>query len=148
MADGLATPVWFGQGLFGWWHYPSNQRARGGVVLCPPLGTERISAHDAFRLLAESLVAEDMAVLRFDYLGTGDSVGTLDTPGGVEAWLENVESAIEFLRRAGVRHTGVVGMRMGRPWQLSRRDMLLLSMRWCSGIPVRRGSHSFDSSVL
>ena len=117
MADETSAPVWFGAGhepdLFGWLHYPATERARGGVVLCPPLGVERISAHDTYRLLAETLVERGLATLRFDYLGTGDSAGTLETVGGVEIWLDNIRGAVEFIRAAGMRHIAVVGMRMG-----------------------------------
>jgi pimeloyl-ACP methyl ester carboxylesterase len=111
-----ATPFWFGpkeRPLFGWLHLPIDQVARGGVVLCPPLGIEAICVYFSYRALAERLAGLGLAVLRFDYDGTGDSSGSETDPGRVEAWLGSVTAAVDRLADTGVGAIGLAGIRMG-----------------------------------
>jgi len=111
-----AQPVWFGptdRPLFGWFHTPDDGRARGGVVLCPPIGDEERRVYFTFRKLAESLAAAGFAVVRFSYDGTGDSAGTLDDPERIAAWTASIVSAIELVREAGADHVTAIGMRFG-----------------------------------
>jgi pimeloyl-ACP methyl ester carboxylesterase len=111
-----ATPLWFGpteRPLFGWLHIPPSGEARAGVVLCPPLGIEAICVYFSYRALAQRLTAAGLAVVRFDYDGTGDSFGQEADPGRVNAWLSSVEAAVNVLDQAGVSSIGMVGMRMG-----------------------------------
>jgi alpha-beta hydrolase superfamily lysophospholipase len=113
---GTAHPMWFGpddRPLFGWLHLPEGRRARGGVVLCLPLGDEERRAYAAFRKLAESLAAAGLAVLRFSYDGTGDSAGTLEDPDRVKAWVASISEAIAVVRGLGVGRVAAVGMRLG-----------------------------------
>ena len=60
--------------LFGVYHPPASA-ATNSVLLCPPLGQDQIRSHRLYRQLANALVAEGIAVLRFDYYGSGDSAG-------------------------------------------------------------------------
>lgn len=111
-----AWPTWFGpddRPLFGWVHVPDDGRARAGVVLCPPLGTEGVCARWTLRMLAEQLAARGMMALRFDYDGTGDSAGAGEDPDRVPAWLASVSSAVAAVRGAGAARVVVVGMRVG-----------------------------------
>ncbi len=111
-----AAPIWFGPSerpLFGWFHAPADPRARGGVVLCPPLSRDYLQAHYALRRVAVGLEHAGIAVVRFDYDGTGDSFGATDDPARVEAWLASVAAAMEVLRRSGVARVGLAGMRIG-----------------------------------
>ena len=108
--------MWFGpeqRPLFGWVSRPADDQARGGVVLCPPMGEEGRAAHRTFRRLAEDLAAAGFVALRFDYDGTGDSAGLLDDPARVEHWLASVEAARQYLVHLGVPSTAAVGMRLG-----------------------------------
>jgi alpha/beta superfamily hydrolase len=111
-----ATPTWFGTSespLLGWLHLPADRRARAGVVICPPLGKEQISAYPTLRVLADRLADQGFAALRFDYEGTGDSAGDLSGASRVEGWLRNVVAATSLLRQAGVEDVALVGLRMG-----------------------------------
>jgi alpha-beta hydrolase superfamily lysophospholipase len=111
-----ARALWFGPGerpLFGWVHAPDDGRVRGAVVLCPPLGLEGVCSYRAFRRMAEEMAAAGIAVVRFDYDGTGDSAGSQDEPGRIEAWSASVRSAIDLIRNAGAAKVVVVGMRVG-----------------------------------
>lgn len=115
-AQAEATPFWFGPGdreLFGWLHLPADRVVRGGVVLCQPLGIEAICVYFSYRLLAERLAQRGLAVLRFDYDGTGDSSGLEDDPDRLDAWLESVSTATDALTALGVDKVGLVGVRIG-----------------------------------
>jgi alpha-beta hydrolase superfamily lysophospholipase len=111
-----STPIWFGpaeRARFGWLHAPADGRAAGGVVLCPPLGYEYACAHRTFRAVAEHLAERGLAALRFDYDGTGDSVGGDDDPDRMAAWSASIDDAVAALRDGGVGRVAVVGMRLG-----------------------------------
>src|SRR5271166_2215282 len=108
----VAHPVWLGQPrqpAFGWWHSPADQRARGGVLLCPPLGLDYMQSHRALRLLAEELAGEGFCVVRFDYDGMGDSAGGRSA-ARVAAWTATARSALALLRRHGPTDVSLVGM--------------------------------------
>ncbi|HTZ09550.1 MAG TPA: alpha/beta hydrolase [Acidimicrobiales bacterium] len=111
-----ATPVWFGpdrRPLFGILHVPDSGTARAGVVLCSPFGREDLYVYSTYRALAERLEELGLAVLRFDYDGTGDSAGTRHDPGRVAAWRESTRRALDLMRGAGPTVVAAVGMRMG-----------------------------------
>lgn len=110
------TQVWFGPAerrLYGWLSMPREQQARGGVLLCPPMGEEARAVHRTFRRLAESLADAGLVALRFDYDGTGDSAGRQNDPDRVGSWLASVEAARAHLSDLGVVEVSAVGMRLG-----------------------------------
>ncbi len=116
MEDTVHTQVWFGpptRPLYGWVSMPSSGLARGGAILCPPMGEEGRSAHRTFRRLAESLAAQGVVALRFDYDGTGDSAGLQDDPDRVSSWLASIEEARQFVADLGAPDVSAVGMRLG-----------------------------------
>ena len=109
-------PKWFGPAdspLFGTVHVPSGGRARGGVVLCPPLGKEQVDSYRGMTLLAQKLCAQGLLVLRFDYRGTGDSWGDQDRPDAVAHWQRSIVEAVAYVRGCGVNDVGLVGLRVG-----------------------------------
>jgi len=110
------TALWFGpedRARFAWLTVPAGGRARGAVVLCPPLGLEGTCTHRTYLDLQDDLTKRGFCVLRIDYDGTGDSVGGEGNPGRVDAWIASVREAVDLVRGAGARQVGVVGMRMG-----------------------------------
>jgi alpha-beta hydrolase superfamily lysophospholipase len=110
------TQVWFGseeRPLYGWVSTPAHGLARGGAILCPPMGEEGRAAHRTFRRLAETLAERGIVALRFDYDGTGDSAGLQDDPNRVRAWLGSVAAARQYLLDLGVTDVSAVGMRLG-----------------------------------
>ncbi len=82
-------------------------------MLCAPLGIEALCAYFTFRVLADRLARRGLAVLRFDYDGTGDSSGDQDDPHRVPAWLGSVTAAVDLMSGLGLDSLGLVGMRMG-----------------------------------
>lgn len=95
--------------------YPASDPAdeRPAIVLAQAFGQEAIRAQRLMRVLAERLVRKGHSVLRFDYYGTGDSMGD-DLDGDLEGWSADLLTADEELRlRSGDRRTVWIGMRLG-----------------------------------
>ncbi len=103
-----------GDELYGALHTPSGgPPPAAAVVICNPVGHEYIRSHRALRLLAARLAGEGLAVLRFDWWGTGDSAGELEE-AALDRWRDDLERAIrEARRRARVRAVHLVGVRLG-----------------------------------
>ena len=88
------TPIEFGteeRSLVGILHeaHAGAARASGpaaAVLLCNPFGQEAVRVHRLQRVLADQLARHGHTVLRFDYYGTGESMGEdedLDLEGAV-----------------------------------------------------------------
>jgi len=82
------------------------------VLLCNPFGEEAARAHRIYRVLATQLERLGYTVLRFDYGGTGDSMGEGEAVS-VSSWLGDIGLAAEELRRVGARKLVAVGLRLG-----------------------------------
>lgn len=116
-SDATVQPLVFGPAerlLFGIFHRPaSGIPAAAGVVLCNPFGQESIRAHRLLRVLAARLATAGHPVLRFDYHGTGDSMGD-DDAGDLDGWANDLRQADQALRQAsGTAQTVWIGMRLG-----------------------------------
>lgn len=111
------TPFFFGpaeQRLYGVYHPPAPAlRSPRQVLLCPPFGQEAVRTHLLYRLLAEQLARQGVHVMRFDYLGSGESAGT-DTEGSLTRWRDDLLMAHEELgRRTRAQETTWLGCRLG-----------------------------------
>ncbi len=95
-------------------HFTPAAPARSlGVVLCYPLGHEYLQYHRVFRQLSRMLLDAGFPVLRFDFLGCGDSAGD-SADWRLERWREDVGLAVlELGKRARVSEFALVGMRLG-----------------------------------
>jgi uncharacterized protein len=83
------------------------------VLLCNPFGEEAMRAHRIYRVLATQLERSGYAVLRFDYGGTGDSMGD-GSDVTVQSCLDDVALAADELRAAsGVTKVVAIGLRLG-----------------------------------
>lgn len=103
-------PVVF-DGCFGWLHPAEGRHA---VVLCNPFGYDALCTHRGWRRLAERLASAGMPVLRFDYPGTGDSLGEESDPARVEAWIGSIGDAVRYVRQTtGAAHVSLCGLRLG-----------------------------------
>ena len=109
-------PFFFGPSdrrLFGVLHRPASLAARNcGVVLCQPLEHEFYNAHRSLRQLAQALCDDGLAVLRFDYYGTGDSDGAW-AQASVSQWLDDIDCAVAELRWRGCARVCLAGLRFG-----------------------------------
>lgn len=123
LALGRARPLWFGptdRPLFGWYHPARGATPRAALVMCSPFGHEAMSVHRGYVHLARRFAANGIAVLRFDYDGTGDSAGDARDPDRVPAWIRSIRLARErLLRLSGTGATFVFGLRLGALLALS-----------------------------
>jgi alpha-beta hydrolase superfamily lysophospholipase len=112
-----AVPIAFGATetrCFGWYHAPSKPQRATGVVLCRPVGYEGTCAYETYTQLAERLSADGFAVIRFDYHGTGDSIGSDADPDRVAAWRACISAALDEVQRlAGTPRLALFGVRIG-----------------------------------
>ncbi len=99
--------------LAGWFHQPGDGQASGAILLCPPLGMEHIVSYRLLRRLASQLATDGMAVLRFDYPGTGDSTDGPRDEGTVATWQASVHAAVDWLAARRAPRLALVGMRVG-----------------------------------
>ena len=82
-------------------------------MLCNPFGEEASRGHRTFRVLATQLERLGYSTLRFDYTGTGDSLGDSED-ATIEGWLADIGEAAEHLRRTtGIAKISLVGLRFG-----------------------------------
>lgn len=109
-------PVYFGpsRALFGCLHAPrGTPRPGSGVVICPPAGPEYVRCHRSLRVLAAMLAAEGYPVLRFDYFGTGDSLGEGED-ASIGRWQQDLADAVRFMRgRYRATRLTLLGVRLG-----------------------------------
>jgi len=107
-------PLYFGAHgeLFGLYH-PTVSSAKKAVLLCPPLGQEQIRCHRLYRQLARTLAGEGIAVLRFDYYGSGDSAGASADVDWDRCVADTMVAADTLRRLSGADHVVAFGARLG-----------------------------------
>jgi len=110
------TPQFFRSGenrLFGVLHQPDRAVARHhGFVLCYPCFEEKLWVHRVYVSLARDLAALGYHVLRFDYMGHGDSDGEFQQ-ATVTTRLFDIASAVNFLREESGAGVSLLGLRLG-----------------------------------
>jgi pimeloyl-ACP methyl ester carboxylesterase len=100
--------------LVGMLHGPADDGARRfGVLICPPFGQEGVRTHRLLRVLADRLVRDGFHVLRFDYYGTGESMGD-DEEATLEGSVRDVLlAAAELEHHAACVRSVWIGLRLG-----------------------------------
>jgi len=100
------------EGCFGWLH--QNNGGPLGVVMCASWDYEALATHPSWRVFADRLALAGLPTLRFDYPGSGDSLGESAARGAFEAAIASVGRAAAFLKEtAGVEQVALVGLRLG-----------------------------------
>jgi pimeloyl-ACP methyl ester carboxylesterase len=110
------VPTFFGPSdspLFGVVHLPVDNQIRGGVLICGSLGKEGMDSVRLHRILGDSLARRGFAVLRFDYLGLGDSAYAQVRDDAVANWVASVGHALDYLTLIGADSATVIGIRAG-----------------------------------
>jgi exosortase A-associated hydrolase 2 len=111
------TPFFLPSGedeLFALYH-AAEEAVPGGSpwVFCHPMSEEKLWTHRVFVDFARRLAAQGHAVLRFDFMGNGDSSGDFGR-SSVESAVTDVRSAIDELRRrTGADRVNLLGLRFG-----------------------------------
>jgi uncharacterized protein len=110
------TPFFFQNGdrsLFGILHEPVRAGSRPSFVFCHPFAEEKLWTHRVFVSLARHLAARGHAVLRFDYMGNGDSEGDFSESSLATARAD-VRCAIDQVRRMTANPgVSLMGLRLG-----------------------------------
>src|SRR5271156_1472270 len=110
------VPTFFGPSdspLFGVVHLPVDNQIRGGVLICGSLGKEGMDSVRLHRVLAGSLARRGFGVLRFDYLGLGDSAYAQVRDDAVANWVASVGHALDYLTLIGAESATAIGIRAG-----------------------------------
>jgi hypothetical protein len=110
------VPTFFGPSdspLFGVVHLPADNQIRGGVLICGSLGKEGMDSVRLHRILADKLARRGFAVLRFDYLGLGDSAYAQLRDDAVANWVASVGHALAYLTLIGAESPTAIGIRAG-----------------------------------
>ena len=116
MALTTEVPTYFGPSdspLFGVLHLPIDNQIRGGVLICGSLGKEGMDSVRLHRILADNLARRGFGVLRFDYLGLGDSAYCQVRDDAVANWVASVGHAVDYLTRIGAESATAIGIRAG-----------------------------------
>jgi pimeloyl-ACP methyl ester carboxylesterase len=110
------VPTFFGPSdspLFGVVHLPVDNQIRGGVLICGSLGKEGMDSFRLHQILADRLARRGFGVLRFDYLGLGDSAYAQVRDDAVANWVASVGHALDYLTLIGAESTTAIGIRAG-----------------------------------
>ena len=110
------VPTFFGPSdspLFGVVHLPVDNQIRGGVLICGSLGKEGMDSVRLQRILADDMARRGFAVLRFDYLGLGDSAYAQGRDDAVANWVASVGHALDYLTLIGAESATAIGIRAG-----------------------------------
>jgi len=111
------TPFFFAAGnyrLFAVLHEAKNEFKKEGFVFCAPFAEEKLWAHRVFLNFARDLADKGYPVLRFDYMGNGDSEGDFEE-STLDTMLSDTEYAARILREKvrGVESVNLLGLRFG-----------------------------------
>jgi len=83
------------------------------AVICDPFAEEKKCAQRILAQMARRMANLGVAVLHFDYRGTGDSGGDFGDFGPTD-WLQDIEAAVAYAReRRSGANIGLLGLRMG-----------------------------------
>src|SRR4051812_23634871 len=105
-----ARPVTF-DGCAGWLHPAPGRTA---VLLCSPWGYEALCIRRAWRMLGDALAAAGFPSLRFDYPGSGDSLGEAADGGSLDVLKASLRRAAQELRAlTRARRLVLVGQGLG-----------------------------------
>jgi len=113
----METPFFFQSGnfrIFGVYHQSRGAPRREGFVFCAPFAEEKLWAHRVMVNFARDLAAMGYPVLRFDYMGSGDSEGDFEE-SSLDTMLADTACAITTLRlKAGsLKAVNLLGLRLG-----------------------------------
>lgn len=111
------TPFFFqgiGYNLFGVLHLPKQKIKNTAFLFCHPFGEEKLWTHLIYVNFARELAHRGYPVLRFDYMGNGDSDGNFKD-SSVETNLSDIHCALQVLREkvGSSSWLGLIGLRFG-----------------------------------
>ena len=109
-------PLFFNNGaydLFGVLHEPDAAQTALPFIFCHPFVEEKLWSHRVLVTFARELAQRGHPVLRFDYMGNGDSDGDF-ADSSITTARADIARAIEMVKhRAGAPKVGLLGLRFG-----------------------------------
>jgi len=102
-----------GERIFARFYYPSALASQG-VVICHPMGEEKLWAHRVLVSFARTLAEAGYAAALFDFRGEGDSDREFEQ-SNLETRVQDTYCAIDALREQvpTVKEVSLVGLRLG-----------------------------------
>jgi len=101
--------------LLGCLHRPNQLEKENGVglVFCTPFAEEKLWSQRVFVNFARYLANNGYIILRFDYMGHGDSDGNFED-SDIDTRLLDINRAIEVIKeRTNIKSVGILGLRLG-----------------------------------
>ena len=84
------------------------------ILICPPFGWDDVCSYRSRREWASHLALGGKPALRFDLPGSGDSAGSPQDPGRLEAWIAATGDAAAWLRaETGAGRVAAIGIGLG-----------------------------------
>jgi pimeloyl-ACP methyl ester carboxylesterase len=101
--------------VFGLLHMPADGSSHEtSVLICPPFGWEESCSYRSRRDWAMHLAAAGYPALRIDLPGSGDSGGSPEDQGLLEAWTAAINAAADWLKATtGSRRVAAIGIGLG-----------------------------------
>ena len=98
--------------LVGVYHPAASGRARAAAIVVHPFAEEKKFSHRVLANLARELARRDVATLRFDLSGAGDSTGDTNTTR-LDQWRGDITSACVQAEARAEAPPVLVGLRLG-----------------------------------
>lgn len=110
-------PFFFPNGrynLFGVFHKPDTPRIDSCIVLCHAFGEEKLWSHRVFVNFSREAARRNVAVLRFDFMGHGDSDGHSEQ-ATIDTCLSDIDAALREAQHLcpNLTSLGLLGARFG-----------------------------------
>lgn len=148
--------TWLSEGeqIVGMLHLPEAEAPVPGVVLLHGFTGSKVEAHRSFVKLSRALAEGGMAVLRFDFRGSGDSEGEFSKMT-VDQECADAHSALEYLRmrkEVNQDQIGLLGMSLGglvAAVVSGGHPEIKSRVLWCPvGDPSAAAERKMDTSVM
>jgi exosortase A-associated hydrolase 2 len=138
-----------GYRLFGILHQPEGEAAREGFIFCHACVEEKLWAHRVFVSFARELAGRGYAVLRFDFMGHGDSEGAFGE-ADVSSRHADIDAAVSALRNAqpGLQTVHLLGLRFGATLAALAAERLPGIGRLVLWEPIARGARYMQELLL
>jgi len=118
-------------------HYESRTvRKEHAVLFAQSLGHEYVRGHRNLQQLAVALCSRGFDVIRFDYLGTGDSDGLCDEVNADSMGRDLMNVRQYIIDRTDIKSVSLVGLRLGATIASRFRDAFRFMVLWD---PIPRG---------
>ncbi|MCW9016032.1 MAG: AMP-binding protein, partial [Kangiellaceae bacterium] len=131
--------------LYGVYHPVQGTSTKSAVLVVPPLGQEAVRIHFLFKEVANSLAYKGHACLRFDFFGTGNSLGE-DRDADFSVWKKNLRSALRKLSSlSGCNSVKVLASRLGA--NLALEEFKSDNVKLVLLDPILSGNSYYQSKV-